>query len=161
MTDLSADETAVLTAIRDHPGSATRTLARTLKRRPAVIGPLVRSLSEKRRVERRPLVIQRSDGRPKTIEGLFAVVTTDPSLCPTCGARRRHLETGPECRATLELRQLGEALGWQRVPYGYGRAVQAGEFMWTQFLNSADYSSMVAATRHAKEWLALKPRITT
>lgn len=168
MSEITQDENAVLAAIREHPGTATRTLARTLKRRPASIIPLVHSLTEKRQVERRPLAIRLSDGRSKTVEGLFVVERAvegpaerpfDPSICSACGAQRRHFEGGPECRATVELRELGRTLDWQRVPYGYGKAIQTGELMWDQFLNRADFPALVAATRHAREWVALNSQI--
>jgi hypothetical protein len=160
LTELSTDEQSIVVAVREHPGIATRNLAKTLKRRPASIIPLVHSLTFKRQVERRPVAIRLSDGRSKTVEGLFVVERqVDPSICSACGAQRRHFEGGPECRATVELRELGRILDWQRVPYGYGKAIQTGELMWDQFLNRADFPAMVAATRHAREWVALNSQI--
>jgi hypothetical protein len=161
VSELSPDEIAVVAAIREHPGTATRTLARTLKRRPASIIPLVHALTEKRQIERRPLAIRLSDGRSKTIEGLYAVdrLIADHGVCPSCGVRRRHFEGGAECQTMRELRELGRQLDWQRVPFGYGKVIQAGELMWTEFLDRADHPSLIAGIRHAREWVALNSQI--
>jgi hypothetical protein len=160
VSTLTTDEQAVLDELRAHPGLSAHNLSRNLKRRPEAIFETVRTLISNGNLERRPTVIRRSDGNTRTIEGLYEVVAkADPNLCPVCRARRRHFETGAECRATSELRALGEALDWQRVPYGYGRAIQTGPIMWEQFLNTADYPSMTAATRSAREWIALNAKI--
>ncbi len=169
MIELSPDENAVLAAIRERPGVTVRALAVALKRRTETVVAQVRALAEVGKVERRPIVIQRSDGRAQPGQGLYEVGAVsqtsnghhapDPSVCPSCSAHRRHFEGGPECRATVELRDLGRQLDWQRVPFGYGKAVQTGELMWDQFLDRADFPAMVAATRHAKEWIALNAQI--
>ncbi len=160
MTELSAAEASVLAAVESSSGISAADLSKQLHHRTQEVLRTIESLVSKGRVERRPVMRTRADGKQHRYNGLHAVDRApDPSVCPSCSAHRRHFEGGPECRATVELRDLGRQLDWQRVPFGYGKAVQGGEPMWDQFLDRADFPAMVAATRHAKEWIALNAQI--
>ena len=163
MTELTAAESSVLNAIESSPGISAMDLSKQLQRRTQEVLRTVEALVGKGQAQRQPVKRTRIDGKEHRYNGLFVVsappVPLDPNVCPTCGARRRHFEGGAECRATVELRELGRTLDWQRVPYGYGKAIQTGEAMWDQFLNSAALPSMAAATRHAKEWASLNDQI--
>jgi hypothetical protein len=161
--ELTAAETAVLTAIESSPGIPARDLSEQLHRRTQVVLRTVESLVRKGLVERRPVERTheyvkrgRSESRTRAYNGLFCQKpVVDPSLCPGCGARRRHFEGGPECRYIAELRALGAGLDWQRVPLGPGKVIQTGPMMWGAFLDRAPMVDLIAAQRQARFHLDL------
>lgn len=50
----------------------------------------------------------------------------------------------------MEFLELGERLGWPRLPFRYGRAVGAGEPAWSTFASRAANGEIAPALRNAR-----------
>jgi len=166
-----SEEGALLTAIAASPGISVRELTRSLKCRPETVVRLTQRLVERGEVERKPLMRKRSDGRQHTYPGLYAATAPLASVepTPTSAIATPAEDRGPtEAKAPRELnpareqlRELGERLGWGRLPitqargFGggvrFGRAIQGGEDGWRialEKLPDEDIEAALSAGRH-------------
>jgi hypothetical protein len=172
MADLSPKEeslvTPIISEIAREPGLPVRHLGVLIHRNMSVTLRVVQKLVDAGILERRPVPRVRSDRQERDYSGLFLVEgrTTDephePMETPeTMGTSEAPVAVALASPERVALRDLGERLGWSRLPvtpareFGggvrFGRAIQGGEDGWRQaveVLSDEDVELALSAGRH-------------
>lgn len=157
----------IVKEVAAEPGLPVRDLGALLHTRMATVLRVVQTLINSGVLERRQITRTRSDLQERRYPGLY-LVDKKPAVAETMGTIEKPATAPEVVGLRAELRNLGERLGWSRLPltqareFGggvrFGRAIAGGEEGWRRAVEELSDEDVEAALPAGRNLLALLGR---